>query len=71
MRLYFLTTFLLVCPPHMPHGHSPPGSGCRRAAQERRSDYRPDREKGELIEDYPTNPRGPSCLVDGLTGAKP
>ncbi len=27
--------------------------------------------QGELIEDYPTDPRGPSCLVGGLTGAKP
>ena len=27
--------------------------------------------QGDLIEDYPTDPRGPSCLVGGLAGAKP
>ena len=27
--------------------------------------------QGDLIEDYPTDPRGPSCLVGGLVGAKP
>jgi len=26
--------------------------------------------EGELIEDYPNDPRGPSCLVGGLAGAK-
>lgn len=27
--------------------------------------------QGDLIEDYPADPRGPSCLVGGLAGAKP
>ncbi len=27
--------------------------------------------QGDLIEDYPTDPRGPSCLVGGLAGANP
>jgi len=27
--------------------------------------------QGELLEDYPADPRGPSCLVGGLAGAKP
>ncbi|MEK6803676.1 MAG: DUF4258 domain-containing protein [Nitrospirota bacterium] len=27
--------------------------------------------QGELIEEYPNDPRGPSCLVGGLAGAKP
>ncbi len=26
---------------------------------------------GELIEEYPKDPRGPSCLVAGLVGPKP
>ena len=26
--------------------------------------------QGELIEEYPTDPRGPSCLVGGLAGSK-
>lgn len=26
---------------------------------------------GEIIEDYPTDPRGPSCLVSGRTGSRP
>lgn len=26
--------------------------------------------KGELIEEYPSDPRGHSCLVGGLAGAK-
>lgn len=25
---------------------------------------------GEVVEDYPNDPRGPSCLVGGLAGAK-
>ena len=27
--------------------------------------------QGELIEEYPNDPRGPSCLVGGLAGARP
>ncbi|MEK9139421.1 MAG: DUF4258 domain-containing protein [Nitrospirota bacterium] len=27
--------------------------------------------QGELIEKYPNDPRGPSCLVGGLAGVKP
>ena len=27
--------------------------------------------RGELIEEYPNDPRGPSCLVGGLAGGKP
>ena len=27
--------------------------------------------QGGLIEEYPNDPRGPSCLVGGLAGAKP
>ena len=27
--------------------------------------------QGGLIEDYPTDPRGPSCLIAGVAGAKP
>jgi hypothetical protein len=27
--------------------------------------------QGELIEDYPEDPRGPSCLVGSLAGSKP
>jgi hypothetical protein len=27
--------------------------------------------QGDLIEDYPTDPRGPSCLIAGFAGAKP
>lgn len=27
--------------------------------------------RGDLIEEYPTDPRGPSCLVGGLAGTKP
>ena len=26
--------------------------------------------QGELVEEYPNDPRGPSCLVGGLTGAR-
>jgi hypothetical protein len=27
--------------------------------------------QGDLIEEYPNDPRGPSCLVGGLAGGKP
>ncbi|WHZ24816.1 MAG: hypothetical protein OJF47_003928 [Nitrospira sp.] len=27
--------------------------------------------QGELIEEYPNDPRGPSCLVGGMAGVKP
>jgi hypothetical protein len=49
----------------------------RHAERERQADAIPVAEleeallQCEVIEDYPTDPRGPSCLVLGFAGARP